>query len=318
MEENRESKKSMISEQIFDILCLAASYGILLLLPENTGLLFYLIFGGSAFLFCIGFFRFGLSFDAPSDSKGELLFVIICIVFGVLIHIVGGYIINQEQGSTRSIMVATLLLIEAIVLFTMAGSGFENPRYQRLTPVVFQAAAVFLILFAAAYVIWKHFSMASVTISTSLLIEGICLWMMRHDSNSFNSMNSEIQTVPGLRVPISQLQQTFSSVRTQLGYPWIGKVKTIQQDAIIYGPSEDGFVVYGYYLYGRFYVAGSTNPLFPDPEDAQGHIVAEVPDSSGLLLNKEELTEAYVKMFTRYAENGSTQWIIDDPEQTAP
>ena len=139
---------------------------------------------------------------------------------------------------------------------------------------------------------------------------------MKHGSNLFNTPNSEIQTVPGIRIPITQLQQTFAGVKTQLGYPWIGKVKTIKQDSIIYGPSEDGFVVYGYYLFGRFYVAGSTNPLFPAPEDAQGHMVTETPDSNGILMNKEELTEAYVKMFTRYAENGNTQWISDYPDRT--
>ena len=157
----------------------------------------------------------------------------------------------------------------------------------------------------------QHFTGTSVIIATFLLIESICLWGMYKGKNPFNTLNPEIQTVPGLRVPIEQLQQSFSGVQTQLGYPWIGKVQTIKQDAVIYGPSEDGFVIYGYYLFGRFYVAGSTKPLFPAPEDAQNHKVEEVPDGSGRLLNKEELTEAYVKMFSRYAENGDTVWSSD-------
>ena len=52
-------------------------------------------------------------------------------------------------------------------------------------------------------------------------------------------------------------------------------------------------------------------PKKPAPEDAQNHKVEEVPDGSGRLLNKEELTEAYVKMFSRYAENGDTVWSSD-------
>ncbi len=36
-------KNSMKTERALDILCLAASYGILMLLPQNTSLLFYLI-----------------------------------------------------------------------------------------------------------------------------------------------------------------------------------------------------------------------------------------------------------------------------------
>ena len=58
-------------------------------------------------------------------------------------------------------------------------------------------------------------------------------------------------------------------------------------------------------------MAGSTNPLFPGPDDAQGHIVEEIPDSSGRLLYKDELTKAYAKMFARYAENGDTVWTAD-------
>lgn len=73
MGDNGEKNRSVKKEQFFDILCLAASYGILFLLPQKNSYFFYLIFGVSAFLFCIGFFRFGLSFDAPLDFKGSCL-----------------------------------------------------------------------------------------------------------------------------------------------------------------------------------------------------------------------------------------------------
>jgi hypothetical protein len=141
-----------------------------------------------------------------------------------------------------------------------------------------------------------------------LLIESICLWRMGGNSKSFNEVTPDMQVVPGMEVPIEQLQMAFSDIETQLGYPWIGKVKSIEQDAIIYGPSEDGFVVYGYYLYGRFYVVGSTNFLFPEPEDPQGHLVEEIPDSDGTLLAKDLLPKAYAEMFTRYAESGEAHW----------
>lgn len=80
---------------------------------------------------------------------------------------------------------------------------------------------------------------------------------------------------------------------------------------IIYDPLEDGFVIYGYYNFGRFYVSGSTNPFFPDPEDAQSHVVAEIPDSNGILLAEELLPEAYARMFARYAETGDAFWNTD-------
>ena len=81
--------------------------------------------------------------------------------------------------------------------------------------------------------------------------------------------------------------------------------------AALMASAEDGFCVYGYYLFGQFYISGSTNPLFPDPENAQGHITEEIPDSDGILLAKENLPEAYRNMFTRYTEKGEARWSTD-------
>ena len=303
-------KNSMMIEQIFDIVCLIASYGILFLLPQKMDLFFYLIFGLSAFLFCIGFFRLGFTFDTPEDARGELLAGLSYAVFGILLNAAGLYCIIKDQGSGRSITIATLLLIEALVLFAMAGSGFKTQTAQRRLVLVFRAIAVLLVIFGVVFAILKHISTTSVIIATMLLFESICLWKM--GSNPSDTLTDEIQTVPGLRVPIAKLQQEFADVETQLGYPWIGKIKTIKPECIIYGPSEDGFVVYGYYLYGRFYVSGSTNPLFPKPEDALGHTVEEVPDMNGLLLAKEDLPKAYAEMFARYEKSGDVQWIADE------
>ena len=69
MDENGEKKGFGIAEKIFDIVCLAASYGILFALPQKITPLFYLIFGIAAFLFCIGFFRLGLLLTARPVQK---------------------------------------------------------------------------------------------------------------------------------------------------------------------------------------------------------------------------------------------------------
>jgi len=246
MSDKREKKTSVNTEQIFDVICLVASYVILFMIPQKINVFFYLIVGVSAFLFCIGFFRLGLSFDVPASSKK--------------------------------------------------------------TALKLRGAAALIILFGFVLIILKQFSESSVIAGIMLLIESICLWRMGGSSKSFNEVTPEMQAVPGMKVPIEQLHRDFSDVETQLGYPWIGKVKSIEQDAIIYGPSEDGFVVYGYYLYGRFYVVGSTNFLFPEPEDPQGHLVEEIPDSDGTLLAKDLLPKAYAEMFTRYAESGEAHW----------
>ena len=71
--QKEEKKSSMITEQIFDVICLITSYGILFLLPQKIDVFFYLIFGISAFLFCIGFFRLGFTFHAPAGANGILI-----------------------------------------------------------------------------------------------------------------------------------------------------------------------------------------------------------------------------------------------------
>ena len=50
--------------------------------------------------------------------------------------------------------------------------------------------------------------------------------------------------------------------------------------------------------------------MFPNPEDAEGHISAEIPDSTGTLLSMADLPEAYAHMFTTYVETGKTKWTI--------
>ena len=47
------------AELTIDLLCLLASYGLIAALPQRLGILFWILFGISAFLFCIGFFRMG-------------------------------------------------------------------------------------------------------------------------------------------------------------------------------------------------------------------------------------------------------------------
>ena len=128
--QKEEKKSSMITEQIFDVICLITSYGILFLLPQKIDVFFYLIFGISAFLFCIGFFRLGFTFHAPAGANGILIAGLFYVIIGALINAAALYEICRDQGSGRSITIATLLLIEALVLFAMAAGRSSTPKPQ--------------------------------------------------------------------------------------------------------------------------------------------------------------------------------------------
>ena len=303
-----EKKDSAIKEISLDVVCLAASNAILFLLPSKTDFFFYLLFGISAFLFCIGFFRMGFVIKLPTGPKGTFLTGMAFAVSGTVVNIIGLYVIYKDNGSGRSITIAVLLIIEALVFFSVAGSRAENPGTQWKISMVFRIIAALMVISGAAFVIKDHFSMASVTLGTMLVIEAVCMWAMGCGNNPFNTLTSEIRTVPGMKTSIDELYRDFAGVKTQLGYPWIGKISTIKENCIIYGPAEDGFYIYGSYQYGRFCLTGSENLLFPDPEDAQVHVVTESPDQSGTLLSRDLLPEAYARMFSGYMKDGSTHW----------
>ena len=295
-------------ERIVDIVCLIASYVILFLLPDEINVFFYLVFGVSAFLFCIGFFRLGFTFSTPAGRKGTVLSGALFTLTGLVINCAGLCGIYMNRGSGRSIMIATLLMIEALVLFDTASSKAEAPGTRWKLSMLFRAAAVVMAVFGIALMVKNDFIEASVMAGVMLVIEAICFWAMGSGHNLFHTPTSEIQKVPGMKTPIEELHRAFANVETQLGYPWIGRIKTIREDSMIYGPAEDGFYVYGYYHFGRFYVAGSENPLFPDPQDAQSHITSEIPDMWGTLLARQNLPAVYAEMFRRYAETGTAEW----------
>ncbi len=305
---NDEKNSSAIKEILLDIVCLAASNGILFLLPYKTDFFFYLFFGISAFLFCVGFFRMGFVIKMPTGPKGAFLTGIAFTVLGIVVNAIGLYVIYRDGGSGRSITITTLLVIESMLFFSIAGSRAEKPGTQWKISIAFRIAAVLMVILGVGFVIKGHLSVTSVILATMLVIEAVCLWVMGRGNNPFNQLTPEIQAVPGMKTPIEELCREFADVKTQLGYPWVGKINTIKENCIIYGPAEDGFYVYGSYQYGQFCLTGSENPLFPDPEEAQAHVVTECPDQSGTFLSRELLPEAYAKMFSRYVEDGSTHW----------
>ena len=308
---NEEKKPGAANELLIDIVCLLASYGILFFLPEKEGLLLYVILGISAFLFCIGFFRMGFLFNEPSGTNKSGITRVIFTILPIVFTAIGLSGIYRDQGSIRSITIAILLIIESLLFAAIAASDAKSPEEMHKATLILRAAAIVLGGFGIVYAFLDQFSSGSVIGATIAVIEAICLWAMGSGNNPFNDENNEIKIVPGMKTSLDQLYQDFREEETQLGKPWIGKISTIREDCLIYGPEESGFCVYAYYNYGRFYVSGSESPLFPKPEEGESHKVNEIPGSDGTLLAKANLAEAYAEMFARYAETGKVQWMYD-------
>ena len=301
-------KQQNIAELIVDILCLAASYGLLFLLPQKVNILFWILFGLAAFLFCIGFFRIGFMLDSAKSKKAIAISGCLLVLFGIILNSAGIIAIWKTQGSERSVAAAILLLIEAIVMYSITASHAEAPHSQWIMSLVFRVAAVLLIIGAVICMIVDSFSGTAIAAGLLLLVEGIVFWAMGSGNNPFHSAASPIRAVPGMNLSVQELCDALGNTETQLGFPWLGRIQAIKDDTIIYGPSEDGVFVYGYYHFGRFYVTFSRDISLLAATEADAHRITEIPDSNGICLGEELLPEAYAYMITRYLETGNPIW----------
>ena len=301
-------KPQNTAEIAADILCLAASYGLLFLMPQKTNILFWVVLGLAAFLFCIGFFRMGFVLGKAKSSKNMIVSGSLLVLFGIILNSAGIFAIWKTQGSERGLAAAILLLIEAIVMYSATASQAETPRSQWMVSLIFRIAAVLMVIGAVTCMILTAFSDASIASGVLLIVEGIVFWAMGSGNHPFNSSESPIRAVPGMQKTAPELCSILVKTETQLGFPWLGRIRSIKDEAIIYGPSEDGIFVYGFYLFGRFYVACSNDLSFLNAEEAAAHRIAEIPDSKGICLGKESLPEAYANMIARYLENGDLIW----------
>lgn len=295
-------------EIIVDFLCLAASYMLLFLLPQKVNILFWAVFALAAFLFCIGFFRMGFLLDSIKSKKSIVVSGSLLVLCGIILNSAGMIAIWKTQGSVRSVAAAILLLIEAIVMYSITASQTDTPRSQWIMSLIFRVAAVLLIIGAVTGMIADSFSGTAIAAGLLLLIEGIVFLAMGSGNNPFHSAASPIRAVPGMKKTVQELCDALDNTETQLGFPWLGRIRGVKNDTIIYGPSEEGVFVYGYYHFGRFYVTFSKDVSLLDEGEADAHRITEIPDSKGICLGEASLPEAYACMITRYLENGNPIW----------
>ena len=295
-------------EIIVDFLCLAASYMLLFLLPQKVNILFWAVFALAAFLFCIGFFRMGFLLDSIKSKKSIVVSGSLLVLCGIILNSAGIVAIWKTQGSNRSVAAAILLLIEAIVMYSVTASQTDTPRSQWIMSLIFRVAAVLLIIGAVTCMIADSFSGTAIAAGLLLLIEGIVFLAMGSGNNPFHSAASPIRAVPGMKKTVQELCDALDNTETQLGFPWLGRIRGVKNDTIIYGPSEEGVFVYGYYHFGRFYVTFSKDVSLLDAGEADAHRITEIPDSKGICLGEASLPEAYACMITRYLENGNPIW----------
>lgn len=299
------------AELTIDILCLLASYGLIFMLPQKLNIYFWIVFGVSAFLFCIGFFRMGAVIDRCKTKKAKRLSGILLIASGIVLNCSGVLAIWKNQSIERGICIATLLLIQAIVMYSAAASRAVTLRLQWIISLIFRITAVPMAIGGIAAIVYSIITSVygtNIAIGVFLIVEGILFWAIGSGNDPFNSSFSPVSAVPNMNKTMQELCDALAGTETQLGFPWIGKVKAVKEETIIYGPTEEDIFVYGHYHSGRFYIVSGDDISLLDAEQADAHRIAEIPDSKGRCLDAELLPEAYSNMITRYLENGKVIW----------
>ena len=301
------------TELMTDILCLLASYGLIFILPKKMSILFWSVLGISAFLFCVGFFRMGSVIDRCKAKKVKRCSNILLIASGIVLNCSGVFAIWKTQSIERGICIATLLLIEAIVMYSAAASRAVTLRFQWIISLVFRIAAVPMALGGIAAIVCSIMTAVSgtnIAIGVFLLVEGIVFWAIGSGNDPFDPSFSPVRAVPNMNKTVQELCDALADTETQLGFPWIGKISATAEETIIYGPTEEDVFVYGHFHFGRFYIVSGDDISLLDAEQAAAHRIAEIPDSKGRCLDAGSLPEAYSNMITRYLENGKIIWSI--------
>ena len=224
-----------------------ASYGILLLMPVRVNLLSWIILAVSAFIFMIGAYWMGCALNGPTGDafvKGKrILFRVFCTIACAI----GIYYVWADDLSGRSVITATLLLIE-----------------------------------------------------------GITAWMIS-DANTYNATMDGMKQVPSMTAPLDEVFHAFEHVETPLGLPWMGKVRSIEDACIIYGPTQAGSFLYCWYHTGEFCVSECDDVSWLDNAEAEKHKVHTSwdrdTDELGQLyhLTAKLLPDFYWNMFEDYA-----------------
>jgi len=121
-----------------------------------------------------------------------------------------------------------------------------------------------------------------ITYATLLLIGSItCLQFAC--TSLYNSMNDMVKMVTNPKeVGLDAVFEAFKELDTALGKPWIGKVKPIRNNVIIFGPNADGEYVYiDTFGKGSINVAFNAIPSYirPRKEDEWRLEAAPVPET---------------------------------------
>lgn len=191
------------------------------------------------------------------------------------------------------------------------GSMFDGPTgdaFVRGKRIVLRTLCVALCA-VGLYIAWRDdFNGRGIIVATMLIIQGVTAWIIS-DAKTYNAAMDGMKQVPSMTAPLDEVFRAFEHVETPLGFPWMGKVQSIDDPCIIYGPSQAGSFLYCWYHTGEFCVSECDDASWLDEAEAEKHRVHTSwdrdADALGALyhLTAKLLPDFYWNMFEDYAVN---------------
>lgn len=166
---------------------LLVSYMLIFYLPQELTLKGWIAFGLSVFLFCIGYFGFLDTLPEPGTPTGALIKKLVLVTVATAMFCVGIYYVYMDNGSEKSLAIATLFLIESLVMCGIGSGGNCTglPQQKLLRNFCIALAAGMAI--AGCWFFYREIisetaeSRGRIEAATMLWISAAALWYSRED-----------------------------------------------------------------------------------------------------------------------------------------
>jgi hypothetical protein len=181
-----ERRETPVYEIVVNGLFLFLAYLVLFLMPRGESFGGYLLLGISTFLFCIGYFRLVQSLPQPVKQSDALRREWLLDLIGVCVLLFGCWLLYRDGGSVRGICVATILLIESMVVLGQVIQSAEEeqcaadwvPRrkHEKRRQLALRAVVVLMAAAAVALFVFRLEAKGGVETATMLIIAALVLW----------------------------------------------------------------------------------------------------------------------------------------------
>lgn len=143
---------------------------VLSFMPDEMGILGWIIFAIGTFLNVVGIFRLAAMFPEVQSESGRKIVLAMSLVAAAFIQFIGLAYLYNSGGTGKAMAIATLTLCISLGLIIYA-VDFDDKKMKKKIVTACRIITVFLAAIAIFVIVKDDFSDASVYVGTILLIE---------------------------------------------------------------------------------------------------------------------------------------------------